>query len=195
MAAKKENKFKKISNYIKFICLVIVFGTLFVPFAPAITLTVDSVSGSIQNHYGTGFNFMFTNVIHGQIKYTSLSIAIMPLIAYILTALAFIVLLLNTLHSKYKNKSLLSLLVFALLLVSSILMLSSHEETAKVLAGALIGKEDKYVAQTIYKNTTLAFGFFGVAIFNIVSCVLTLIKLFFDGYANSARTKVKKSKK
>lgn len=184
-----NTKFIKVSRYIKYIILALLLTALLVPFGPAITWTVSSSSGKMHTPYGTGFNFMFTNTIYGKVGYTSSSITVFPLVAYILLFIAFVLLLLNVFNKKLKNNPLFTPITFVLMLVAAILVVSSHKEVATVLADALIGEHNKHVVETIHKNTSLSIGFVGMAIFGFIGAFASLINLFLDGTIDRIRGK------
>lgn len=191
MANKQQEKFSKISKHIKFISFIALLAALLIPFAPAITWTVTSSIGEAKHTvYGTAFNFMFTNVIYGPVQYKSFGIAVLPLISYILILGSAILLGLHLFHKKFKTNPLFIVGVFALALTAAILVLTSHPETARVLADALIGKHDKYVVETIIKNTSLSFGFVGMSVFGFITAFGMFLTLFLDGVIDNLRARL-----
>ena len=72
-------------------------------------------------------------------------------------------------------------------MAGSILMLCTHKNAATILADAIIGEHSEAVTATIYKNTSLEFGFWGVGMFGIISSVGLLASLFFDGTVDRIR--------
>ena len=77
-----------------------------------------------------------------------------------------------------------------LILVSAILMFASHRSAATVLSDAILGEHSDAVTNTIYRNTSLQFGFWGVGMFGIIAIVLLLASLIFDGTVDQIRNAI-----
>ena len=192
MAKRKTNKLLTISKYIKIAVIAVLLVALLAPLGPAITWTVRTATGYMSSDYGSGFNFMFSNIIRGNIEFKSTLNAICPLIAWILVAISFVLTVISLFTNKSKFSFVLTPLVMVLLIASAILSLSSHKEVATVLANALTGTNDENIAETIYKNTTLNFGIIGCGIFSAIGAFSCLVNLFFSGTVDKVRSKVKK---
>ena len=192
MSKKENNKFLTISRYIKYVILALLFGAILSPLSPAITWTVKTATGSMSTHYGSAFDFMFSNVIHGNIDYKTLSNTILPLIAWVLVLISFVLILLSVLKVNHKLTALTSPLALILLIVATILAFSRHKEAATVLADALINRHDENVVETIYKNTSLNFGIIGIAIFSLLSSIGLFINLFLNGTIDRIRNIISK---
>lgn len=188
-----DNKFYKISKYIKYLVVILLFATLFVPFGTAITRSVH-ISGNeyLHTHFGTAFNFMFTNTIYSKGSFHIPTIAIMPLISYVLIVISFILMILNLFDKKVKNSFIFTPITLLFTIAASILVLSSHKEMATILTIAITKDDNIHVIETIYKQTSLGFGLYGIAIFGFIVALCCFINLFFEGTVDKIRAKFKK---
>ena len=189
MANKKIN-FKWIAVGIRLIVFLFLIGTLFIPFSTGLKMTVKSSGGDVITTYKSAFVFMFGGeLISEHIKYKVTGNCVIGMVGYILIATALILLLVS-LFSRRKKDTISRVFLFVTLafaLAGSILMLSAHRSAATILADAIIGEHSDAVAATIYKNTSLEFGFWGVGMFGIISSVGLLASLIFDGTVDKIR--------
>ena len=188
--ANKKNNFKYIAVLIRLVVFLFLISALFVPFSTGLKMTVNSSGGDVVTTYKSAFIFMFGGeLISEHIKYQVTGNCIIGIVGYVFIAIALILLLISIFTRKQKDKLskvfLFSTLLFAL--VGSILMLCTHKNAATILADAIIGEHSEAVTATIYKNTSLEFGFWGVGMFGIISSVGLLASLFFDGTVDQIR--------
>lgn len=183
MPKKKLNRLK-ICFCLRVIALLFILGALITPFAPALKMVVNSGGGSVITIYSPAFSFIFGGKLsNGRITYNTIGISIIGLISFILVLLAFLFLLstfIPYVKTKFSSTFFLFLIII-MLTTSAILLLTVHKSAATVLTGAITQNPSPSVINTIYKNTSLQFGFYGISIFSLLASLLLIMSLFVDG--------------
>lgn len=187
----KKNKFTSLAKKIKYIAVGFILIALLLPFTNGLKMTVSSGTGDVVTTYKSAFAFMFGGkLVSERVSYKAISVSVLPLIGYLIIMIAFL-LLITAVFIK-NNKSVINSITtagsFSLLIVGSIILLSAHRSAATVLSSAILGSHSSSVANTIYKNTTLGFGFWGTALFGILSALLLFVSLLFDGTIDKVRS-------
>ena len=181
---KNNFSFAKIAAYIKLFVIALLFGSLFVPFGTGMKMIVKSSGGNVVTTYRPAFSFMFGGkLVSEHISYQSQGKCVIAIIGYIFVIIAIVLLLVSLFSQKNHNirSRILLFVSFAAILTASILMLCSHQSASTILADAIIGEHSDAVANTIYKNTSIGFGFWGISLFGFISSFGLLVSLFFDG--------------
>lgn len=176
---------------IKIVALLLIIATLFMPLLNGMTMSVASGSGNVVTTYKSAFVFMFGGeLVSEHITYKTISISVLPLIGYLIIVIAFLLLIAAVFIKSNKPivTSIATAASFLLLIVGSVILLSAHKSTATVLSSAILGSHSSSVANTIYKNTMLGFGFWGTALFGILSALLLFVSLLFDGTIDKVRS-------
>ena len=185
----KQDKLLFVSKIQKLIGIIFLIGCLFIPFAPAITL----ISETISKTYGSAFVFMFGgNIATQSITYKARGVSVLALISFILILISF-GLIIASLFLNKKKPTISKWLLFVgsvIILVSSIMFLCAHRSISNVLADALISSHSDTVSQTIFNNTKLEFGIYGISIFGFISSLSLLASLIFDGTFDKVRARI-----
>jgi len=184
-------RFPKIAIALRLISVLVIFGIFFIPFATGLKMSVVSSGGDVITTYSPAFSFIFGGKINSEhISYTAKSVSGLGITAFVFVIFSMIGIC-ASLFIRRKNEKLSKLVLLGglvLLLTASIMMLSMHREAANVLADAILGEASEAVRNTIYKNTTLSFGFLGVGIFGLINCLLLIASFFFDGTVDQLRS-------
>ena len=180
----KKIDFLKIANYLKLATCLILLGCCFIPFAPGLKMVVKSSSGNVVTTYSPAFSFIFGgNLASEHITYKTIGCSPLGIIGYIFIVLALVGVLVSifTVRSNKKRSKIIFFISLGLTLASAIMMFCMHRSAATVLADAIMGEHSDAVANTIYNNTSLQFGFLGVGIFGLLATLGLTASLFFDG--------------
>lgn len=176
---------------IRVFCAIVCLGSLFVPFATGLRSAIAADSGSVITNYGPAFAFLFCGQIGtGYVAYTAKGVAVLGTIAYTLSCLAIVLLLVQFFIYKKKCARFLALGAAAMVLVSAIMMLFVHDSAAVLLADSILGRHSDSVAATMIRNTSLEFGFWGMSLFGFIAGALLLSTFVLDGTVDEIRTKV-----
>lgn len=182
------------SKRIKIVALLLITLTLFIPFLNGITMSVTTGSSSVVTTYRLAFIFMFGGeLVSEHISYKTISVSVLPLIGYLIIIIAFL-LLTTSIFIKNKKHSIASITTiasFLLLIIGSVMLLFAHKSIATVLSSAILGSHSSSVANTIYKNTSLGFGFWGTSLFGVLGAILIFTSLLFDGTIDKIRSILK----
>lgn len=182
-------RFLLISKIPKTIGCLLLAACFLIPLSSTITLKSDGTTKT----YSTAYSFIFGGTISTtNITYKAHSVSGIG-IAYFALMLASICALLSSFFIKDGKKGLSKWLTFGSGISSiafSILALCSHKSFSNILADALIDGHSESVSKTIFNNTTMQFGVWGVAIFGFIAAFLILASLLFDGTFDKVRAKV-----
>lgn len=173
-----KNKIALFSFLLKVTSIIFLILCLFIPFGPAIKL----VSGSTIKVFRPCYSFIFKGYIScNNANHLSSTSSWLGLIGFILILISLISLCLSIFIRKSKILKR-TLYVIALLstLIFSISFLCIHRDFAEVLTYALIQEHSEIIAKTIYQNSTLMFGTYGVSIFGFFSIGFIGLSLFLD---------------
>lgn len=185
MAIKKNHKkYTNMALLFRLFVLLFLLGAVLSPFAPGLKMSVGSGGGNVVTIYKPAFSFLFGGSISTKhVTYSTIGISVIGLVGYLFSVIALIFLVLSeTLFKKSSTKRIVFGMVSLLLVfASSIIMLSIHKSAATVLADAIMGTHNDTVSKTIYNNTSIQFGFYGVSIFGFLATLLQMMSLFFDG--------------
>lgn len=186
----KTSKFPLIAVILRLIVLICLIGLFLIPLGTGLKMSVSSSGGDVVTTYSNAYAFIFGGkLVSEHITYTTKSVAPLGIVSISFLIASFILVLTNILLRKKREKlsKFLLLGAFLLIVLASIFMLSMHREAANVLADAIVGKSSEAIRNTIYKNTSLCFGFIGVGIFGLLGSLLILVSFFFDGTIDSLR--------
>ena len=162
--------------FFKILTILFLFISIFIPFASAITLS----SGGMIKTYSPAFSFIFSgNISSGNMTYKNNKFSIIALIAYLILLVSCIMILFSFILKNKKISLICNISSCALIIIESILFLCAHQSVATVLSDALIKGHSDTVANTVYQNTSLCFGFYGISIFSLLSLIFNLLTLFF----------------
>lgn len=100
--------------------------------------------------------------------------------------------LLNSFNKKSKQSLVITPLILIFTFTASILVLSSHKEIATIVTLAITKNDNVHVIDTIYKQTSLGIGLYGIAIFGFISAFGSLLNLFLEEIVDKIREKFKK---
>lgn len=185
---KQDNKFAQIAIYIRLFVSALLLGALFVPFATGLKMTVKSGDNSVITTYKSAFSFLFSGkLVSEHVTYQAKGISVIGLIAFILVVAAFVLSVVSFFFRKNKLGTILVLVCLGLVLAGSIMMLCTHRSAATVLSDAILGEHSDAVSNTVFKNTNIEFGFWGVSLFGFIAFVGLLASLFFDGTVDKVR--------
>ena len=184
----KKIKLEGLINICKLVSLALIIECLLVPLSSAITLK----TGDVSKTYGSAYSFIFGGTISTtNISYSVKGVSPIGLIAFILLILATIILLASFFYKKGKfSKSWFTFASFLLVLTASILFLTIHRNFASILASALTKSTSNAVQNTIFNNTTLNFGVWGVPFFGFIACFIFLVSLILDGSFDKLRVRL-----
>lgn len=186
-------KFKEIANFLRLFCCLFTFSILFMPFAPGLKMTVKSSSGNVVTTYRNAYSFIFSGkLVSEHVTYTTKNYSILGILAFVFFLLSLIAIITSLFLNKKKGKTTKSILLvgLVLLLSASIMMLCMHSSASSILANAITGNASDAVKNTIYKNTTLLFGFVGPGIFGLINCLMIIVSYFFDGTLDEIRATI-----
>ena len=185
---KQDHKFAKIAIYIRLFVSALLLGALFVPFATGLKMTVKSIDANVITTYTSAFSFLFSGkLVSEHVTYQAKGISAIGLIAFIFMTVAFALLVASFFFKKNKIGKIFILVCLGLVLAGSIMMLCTHRSAATVLSDAILGEHSDAVSNTVFKNTNIEFGFWGVSLFGFIAFVGLLASLFFDGTVDKVR--------
>lgn len=184
----KINKGLRIAKICKFAAIVLLLLSFLIPLLPAITLT----SGDVKKTYSSAYSFIFGGSISTtNISYSTKGVSGLCLAGFILLVLATITLVLPIFFKELKfPKSVFTLASALMMIVTAILFACAHRSISNLLADALISGHSDSVSNTIYNNTSMNFGIWGVSLLNFISSFTLLVSLVFDGSFDKLRAKI-----
>ena len=135
-------------------------------------------------------------LVSEHVTYANTSVSVIGIVAFSLLASTVVLLIASILLKKKKENvgKALGILSVLTAITTSVLFLCLHKSTSTILADAIVGSHSDAIAKTIYKNTTLDFGFWGVGMFGIIASVCLILSLFFDGTVDKIRRVLSSSK-
>lgn len=189
MVNSQVSKFKKIVSIFRVLAIVFIVSSFFIPFATGLKMTVKSSSGNIVTTYRNAYSFIFGGkLVSEHVTYTAKSGSALGIIGFAFMFLSLATMIASLFVSKkYKLYKFFVLVGLIAALVSSIIFFCIHSSASSVLADAITGNASDAVKNTIYKNTSLSFGFIGTAVFELMSSLLLLSSFFFDGTIDKMR--------
>lgn len=183
----KIKKGLKIAKICKCASFTLILLSFLIPLFPAITLT----SGEVKKTYYSAYSFIFGGKITTNISYSARGISIICLVAFVLLVLATIILVFPLFFKKLSiQKSFFTLVSFFFAIIVAIMFACAHKSISNVLADALISGHSDSISNTIYNNTFVNFGIWGVSLSSFISSFLLLASLVFDGSFDRLRAKI-----
>ncbi len=186
-------KFAKFANILRILAAVFLIGSLFMPFATGLKMTVKSSSGNVVTTYSNAFSFIFGGqLVSEHVTYTAKSCSVLGIIGFIFLLLSLVAMGASFFTAKKKAKLSKIILLVALIMAfsASIMMFCMHSSASSILADAITGKASDAIKNTIYKNTSLSFGFIGPAVFGLASSLMLIASFFFDGTIDEIRAAI-----
>ena len=181
-----ERLFSNVEKAEKIAGLIIFVACFIIPLSPAITMR----SGGVSKTYGNTYSFVFGGKIEAaNISYKTIGISSAGLALFIMVFVSFAALI-GSFFVKNDKKNISKILIFGsslLAIAFSILALSSRRSFSDVLADALISGHSDAVRNTVFNNTSLEFGVWGIAIFGFLAAFALLASLVFDGTLDKLR--------
>lgn len=182
----KKIDFLFISRVLVIISDILLASAFLVPLSSAISL----LTGDYEKIYGSAYSFFFGGTIETKnISYNSVKPSGLGIIGFAFMIAALLLLILSPLCKKNKN-SISKWMVFASALIAivySIIFLCMHQSLANILADALIDGHSDAVTKTIYNNSSVEFGVWGISIFGFIGSFFILCSLIFDGTLDKVR--------
>ncbi len=189
----QKTRFTKFANILRILAIIFILGSIFMPFATGLKMTVKSSSENVVTTYRNAFSFIFGGqLVSEHITYSSRNCSALGIVSFIFLLLSLIAMVTSIIMVKKKTKLSKFLLLFALITAfsASIMMFCMHSSASSILADAITGNASDAVKNTIYKNTSLSFGFIGTGIFGLASSLALIISFFFDGTIDKIRTAI-----
>ncbi len=186
----QTTRFTKFANILRILAIVFILGSIFMPFATGLKMTVKSSSGNVVTTYRNAFSFIFGGqLVSEHITYSSKNCSALGILGFIFLLLSLVAMVMSFITVKKKNKLSKFILLFALIAAfsASIMMFCMHSSASSILADAITGKASDAIKNTIYKNTSLSFGFIGTGIFGLTSSLMLIASFFFDGTIDKIR--------
>ena len=186
-------RFARFANALRILATAFILGSVFMPFATGLKMTVKSSSGNVVTTYGNAFSFMFGGqLVSEHVTYSSKNCSVLGIIGFIFLLLSLVAMVASFITAKKKAKLSKSILLFALIaaLSASIMMFCMHSSASSILADAITGNASDAIKNTIYKNTSLSFGFIGPAVFGLASSLILIASFFFDGTVDEIRATI-----
>lgn len=174
----------KLTKVLIILAGLINLGIIFRLFATGLKRTIQSSSNSIVRTYKSAYTFIFGGqLISEHVTYDVKGGSALGIVSFIFTIVSLLAILFALLLRKKSSKlsKILLLSSFVFLFSSSIRWCCRHTDAANILAKAIYGYPSSAVKNTIYKNTSLSFGFIGPAVFGFIDCLVILSTYFFDG--------------
>ena len=177
----------KISIFLRLISLVILLVSFTIPLCPAITMT----SNGVNKTYGPCYSFIFGGKINSSnISYGAKGLSGLAMAGLIILIISFIIICISFFMKDAIVKRPLFVFIGSLMIIiSSIIFASLHRNFSGILADSLINGHSDAVSNTIYNNTYMEFGVWGITFFGFISSFLLLASLLFDGTFDRVRTK------
>lgn len=150
--------------------ILFLVASCFVPFASGLVFS--------NKYYGPAFSFIFgTGIRNGSIIYPSRGVSVVVLIAYLLLLISVCLLVTRLFLKKkmYVVRKILSIVSLIFVFSSAIMFLCSHFSVSSSFADALIRGHSDTVCKTVFENSKLCFGIYGVSIFEFVSSILLFV--------------------
>lgn len=186
---KKKINFLLVARLLTMIGCILMFSVFFIPFSSAISL----LTGDYEKIYGNAYSFFFGGTIETKnISYESTKPSVLGIIGFVFMIIALLLLVFSLLYKKNKDV-MCKWMTFAsalLAIVYSIIFLCMHQSLATVLADALIGGHSDAVTKTIFNNSSVEFGVWGVSIFGFLGSFFVLASLVFDGTLDKVRERI-----
>lgn len=182
-----NDKHKKITFYSRFLCFIFLLACFAIPFGPAITMN----SGKVHKTYGSSYAFIFGGKIStDNIAYSLREITGLGLAGFILLSVAIILLTISFFIHNQNLKHITIFIVSILILISAVLFLNLHKSISNILADALIKGHSDTVSNTVFNNSKMEFGTWGVSIMGAISDFCLFASLFFDGSFDKIRVRM-----
>ncbi len=186
----QTTRFTKFANILRILAIVFILGSIFMPFATGLKMTVKSSSGNVVTTYRNAFSFIFGGqLVSEHITYSSKKCSALGIVGFIFLLLSLVAMVVSFIMVRKKTKLSKFILLFALITAfsASIMMFCMHSSAASILADAITGNASDAIKNTIYKNTSLSFGFIGPAVFGLASSLMLIASFFFDGTIDKIR--------
>ncbi len=187
------DKSKKIINFLRLLAIVFIIGSLFMPFATGLKMTVKTSSENIVTTYKNAYSFIFGGrLVSEHVTYTTSGCSLLGIIsiAFLLLSLVEMFSSLFVSNKRPKLSKIFLLCGFFMILTGSIMLLCMHSSAASILADAITGKASDAIKNTIYNNTSLSIGFIGAAIFGLTSALILIFSFFLDGTIDKIRAAI-----
>lgn len=183
-----KEKHSKIALLTRIVSLVLLSVCFVIPLCPAITMT----SGGVRKTYGSCYSFMFGGKLTtNNISYAARGISELALAGFIILIASLLILCSSFFIKDAVVKKPMAVFVGSvMIIVASIIFASLHKSISSVLADSLIGGHSDAVSNTIYNNTYMEFGTWGITLFGFLSSFLLLASLLFDGTFDRVRSKI-----
>ena len=181
-------KHQKIAFISRALAMMIAVACFLLPLCPAITMK----SGDVKKTYGSCYSFIFGGKINStNISYSSKGISGLALAGFIVIVVASLLLIASFfIHDRVVKKPVVIFCCAITFIVGAIIFASLHKSISNMLADALINGHSDTVSTTVYNNTNMEFGSWGVSLFVFVTSFLLLASLLFDGTFDKVRAKM-----
>ena len=167
---------------------VIAIICLLIPLCPAITMS----SGDVKKTYGPCYSFIFGGMINStNISYSSKGFSGLALAGFIIISIALLLLIMSfCIQDKTIKRPVLTFVSAISFIAGAIIFASLHKSVSNVLADSLINGHSDAVSKTVFNNSNMEFGSWGVSLFGFISSFLLLSSLLFDGTFNKIRSRI-----
>ena len=160
---------------------------MLIPLGPAITIS-PSGNSDIYKTFGSTINIFFgQQIISDNNVYQNNNILLLGIIIYISSILILLIQFILILFKFNKFKNYLYLISILLTLFISFAPLFLKESIIHILSYSLFGETNQTIEKTIFNNSTINYGVFGMSIFGFLSLFSQIIYLFINGTIDKLR--------